>query len=129
LSPLSPCTKYPASIIPRRYLQVAGNEASHGRLAKVGVDTGSTSCRTALTPRDNTELDARGGVDDGAAAVTLARVLAALGESSAEHGGGDGAISIVGVAGGARDDGNINLEEVGGEGGATGRGCSPRIKR
>jgi hypothetical protein len=108
--------------MPRRYLQVAGNEAGKGRRSKVGVNTGRTSSSAALTPRNNTELDARAGVDNGAAGVTLARVLSALGQTSAEHGGGDAARSVVGVAGGARDDWDIDLEEVDGQGIAAG-GC------
>lgn len=109
----------------RKYLQVAGNEASKARLAKVGVDTGGTSSGTALTPRNNTELHTRGSVNNGATAVTLARVLATLGQSSAEHGGGDASRAVVGVAGGTGDDGDIDLEEVDGQGLTTGAGGAP----
>jgi hypothetical protein len=111
--------------MPRRYLQVAGNEAVKVRCSKVGVNTGRTSSSAALTPRNNTEQDARGGVDNGTARVTLARVLSALGKTSAEHGAGDAAGSVVGVAGGARDDGDVDLEEVDGQGLTTGGSGAP----
>jgi hypothetical protein len=108
-----------------KYLQVAGDEAVEKGKTKVGVDTWCTSRSAALTPRNNTDLDLGAGVDDGAARVTLARVLSTLGETSAEHGGGDGAAAVVGVAGGSADDGYVDLEEVDGEGRAAGGGGSP----
>jgi hypothetical protein len=108
-----------------QYLQVAGDEAVHASQANVGVDTGGTGGGATLTPGNNTELDAGGLVDNGAARVTLARVLSALGQTSAEHGGGDAAGSVVGVAGSARDDGHVDLEEVDGQRLAAGGGGTP----
>jgi hypothetical protein len=112
-------------IIHRKYLQVAGDEAVEEGKTKVGVDTWRTGSSAALTPRNNTDLDLGAGVDDGTARVTLARVLSTLGKTSAEHGGGDGTVAVVGVAGSTADDGNVDLEEVDGEGRATGGGGSP----
>jgi hypothetical protein len=113
--------------IRRRCLQVAADEASHARLAKVGVDTRGTSRSTTLTPRDNTELDAGGRVDDRATTVTLARILSTLGETGAEHGGSNASSAVVGVAGGAGDDRNVDLKQVHGQRAAARGSGSPRL--
>jgi hypothetical protein len=114
-------------IICRRDLQVAADEASQARLAQVGVNTWGTSRSTTLTPGDNAELDAGGGVDDGATTVTLARILSTLAETGAEHGGSNASRAVVGVASGAGDDGNIDLEQVHGQRAAARGSGSPRL--
>lgn len=86
-------------------------------LADAGVDTGVVGLSAAVAPGDETVQDL-GGVDDGAARVTRARVPATGGETGAEHVGGDGRGSILGLAGGARDDGDGDLPQGGGQGSA-----------
>jgi len=84
-------------------------------LADTGVDTGVVGLGAAVAPGDET-LQGLGGVDDGAARVAGARVLAAAGDSSAEHVGGDGGGSVLGLAGGARDGGDGDLPQSSGQG-------------
>lgn len=107
-----------------QYLQVGGDEGQDGGGANTSVDTGLSSCGAALAPGDETD-QLLAGVDDGAAGVTLAGVLATGGKTSADHVGGDGRGAVVGTAGGAGNDGHINLLESGGQSGATGRESSP----
>jgi hypothetical protein len=57
------------------------------------IDTSETGLSTALAPRDET-LENAVGVDDGAAGVSRAGVLATLRKTSAEHVGGDDAIVL-----------------------------------
>jgi hypothetical protein len=108
-----------------KYLQVGSNKARNAALAQVGVHTRRTCRRASLTPRNNTKLHARRGVDDGAARVTLARVLSTLGQTSAEHGRRDAPAAVVGVASGAADDGDVDLEEVDRQRLAAGAGGAP----
>jgi hypothetical protein len=77
------------------------------------VDTGETGLSTALAPRNET-LENSVGVDDGAAGVSRAGVLATLGQSGAEHVGGDDA-AVLAVARSARDDRDGDLVQSGGE--------------
>lgn len=94
------------------FLQVGRDERSKG--ANPGVDTGEVGLSAALAPRDDTdELLGRG--DDGAAGVTLARVLSTGGETSAEHAVGDGETDsrVLVAASGARNNGHIDLAERG----------------
>lgn len=86
-------------------------------LADAGVDAGVVGLCAAVAPGDEA-VEGLGGVDDGAARVARARVLAARGEAGAEHVGGDGRGAVLRLAGGARDDGDRDLAEGGGQGGA-----------
>lgn len=79
------------------YLQVAVDERQNS--SDTSVDTRLASGSTALTPRDKADEDAGASVDDWAAAVALAGVLAASSETSAEHVVSDGRRAIVGSAG------------------------------
>jgi len=106
-------------------LQVGSNEATESSLANVGVHTRGVGGSAAITPRNGTEEDLGGLVDDRTAGVTLARVLSTLGETGAEHLGGNSRGAVRRLAGAARDDRNINLEEVDGERLAAGRGSTP----
>lgn len=87
------------------------------KVADSGVDTRETGLSTADTPRNDT-LEDTVGVNDGAARVARARVLAALGEAGAEHVVGDTEplAAVVGLAGGAGDDGDGDLVQAGGDG-------------
>lgn len=100
------------SFFPNRRLEVGIDEANKG--AESAVDTSEAGLSTAIAPRNETLEDAV-GIDDGAAAVALARVLATLGLSGAEHVGGDSRPAVLGLAGGTRDDGDGNLPQGGGE--------------
>lgn len=93
-----------------RLYQVGVDEAD--KVAQSSVDTSEAGLGTALAPGNNTLEDAV-GIDDGAAAVALAGVLAALGQAGAEHVVGDDA--VLGLASGAGDDGDGDLVESGGE--------------
>lgn len=83
-------------------------------LANASVDTGVVSLSTAVAPGDET-LQNLGGVDNGAARVARARVLATCSETGAEHVGGDCRGTVLGLASGARDDGDGNLPQGGGQ--------------
>lgn len=87
------------------------------KVADPGVDTRETGLSTADAPRNDTLEDAV-GVDDGAAGVAGARVLTALGEAGAEHVVGDAEplAPVVGLAGGAGDDGDGDLVQARGDG-------------
>lgn len=100
------------TFFPNRRLEVGIDEANKG--AESAVDTSEAGLSTAIAPRNETLEDAV-GIDDGAAAVALARVLATLGLSGAEHVGGDSRPAVLGLASGTRDDGDGNLVESGGE--------------
>lgn len=96
-------------------LDVGGDEAGEG--TNVGVDAGEVGTRAALSPADDADDVAGGIVADRAAGVTLAGVDSALGNASAEHDVGD--LAAVGVvAAVTADDGDGDLLEGGGEGGA-----------
>lgn len=71
------------------------------------IDTSETGLSTALAPRNET-LENAVGVDDGAAGVSRAGVLATLGQAGAEHVVGDDA-AVLAVARRARDDGDGDL--------------------
>jgi hypothetical protein len=94
------------------FLQVGRDERS--KRANPGVDTGEVGLSAALTPRDDTD-ELLGGGDDGAARVTLARVLSTGGETSAEHllGNGEANGGVLAAASGACNNGHIDLAERG----------------
>lgn len=77
------------------------------KVAESDIDTSETGLSTALAPRNKT-LENAVGVDDWAAGVSRAGVLATLGETGAEHVVGDDA-AVLAVARRARDDGNGDL--------------------
>ena len=110
----------------RPYLQVSSDEAAESSLANVGVDARGVGRSAALTPGDGSEKDLGALVDNGAARVTLARVLATRSQTGAEHLGGDGGGAVRSLARAARDDGDVDLEEVGGEGRTARRSGAPR---
>lgn len=60
-----------------RPLHVAADERVQA--ANPSVDSSAVRLSTALTPRDDTDESSRGGGNDGAAAVSLARVLTSRG--------------------------------------------------
>lgn len=105
-----------------RRLQVGVNESAES--TDTSVDTGSVGSGATLTPGNNTN-EGLGRVDKRATRVTLARVLATGGKTSADHGGGDGGSSVVGLASGTGDDGDGDLAQVNGKAGATGGGGAP----
>jgi len=79
--------------------------------ANAGVYTGLASGRATLAPRyDTDELVA--GVHEGATAVTLAGVLAARCNTSADHFVGNGRLAVVGAASAARNDRHRHLPEL-----------------
>ena len=92
------------------FLQVGRDERSEG--TNPGVDTGEVGLSATLAPRDNTDELLAGG-DDGAAGVTLARVLSTSGNTSAEHLVGDTEADsgVLAAASGARNNGHIDLAE------------------
>jgi hypothetical protein len=96
-------------------LQVGSDEGTESSLADVGVDTRCVGCSAAITPRNSAKKDLGGLVDDGAAGVALARVLSTLRQTSTEHLGGNGRCAVGGLAGAARDNRDVDLEEVDGE--------------
>lgn len=104
------------------HLGVAVDPRSEG--ANASVDTGVVGLGTSLTPRDNTD-NGLGRINDGTTAVTLASIATTLGVASTEHVVSDGRSAIAGSAAGARDNGNGNLEQVDGGGGAALRSSSP----
>lgn len=95
-------------------------------VANTGVNTGVSGLGTANTPGDET-LEDSSRVDNGATAVTLARVLATSILSSAEHVASDIVAEARVVRGtlASLDDGDGNLSQVGGQAGAAGAGSSP----
>lgn len=107
---------------PSHHLQVGVNERA--KSTNASVDTRLAGSGAALTPGNKTN-ELLGAADNGASTVTLAGVLATSGETGAEHVVGDLGDAVVVAAGSAGDDGHIDLEQVGGEGGATGGGGSP----
>jgi hypothetical protein len=117
-----PCRNRTASLgLPSRArLIVLSDERQNS--GEAGVNTRVVGISASIAPRNNTN-ERLSAVDNRATGVTLARVLSAL--ASAEHAGGDGAGAIVGVAGGAGDNRDADLEQVDGEGGTAGRSSSP----
>jgi hypothetical protein len=99
-------------------LQVPSNKGQDLARANSRVHTGLSSCSAALPPRNKANQVTARLVNDWAAAVALARVFAARGETGAEHVGRDGTGAVVLVAGGAGDGGDVDLLESGGESGA-----------
>lgn len=108
------------------HLQVARNEAVEARSTNAGIDTRCVGARTSVTPGNNTKQSAGRSVDDWAARVTLARVLAASGKTGAVHVGGDGRRAVRGLARRARDDGNVDLAQSGGNRGSA-LGCNAPV--
>lgn len=82
------------------HLQVLVDESQ--KVSESDIDTSEAGLSTALAPRNET-LENAVGVDDGAAGVSRAGVLATLGEAGAEHVGGDD-VAVLAVARSARDD-------------------------
>lgn len=74
------------------------------KVSESDIDTSEIGLSTALAPRNET-LENAVGVDDWAAGVSRAGVLATLGKTGAEHVVGDDVV-VLAVARGARDDGN-----------------------
>lgn len=101
--------------------QVGGDEGQQS--TNTSIDTGLVRRSAALAPRNETNKLAV-CVDNGTAAVTLARVLAACGQTGAEHVVGDLSDAVVLAAGCARDDGDIDLAQRRGRG-AAGAGGAP----
>lgn len=97
-------------------------------VANAAVDTRVVGLRTAVAPGNETLQHIR-GVNDGAAGVTRARVLATGCEAGAEHVVGDGRGSVLGAAGGAGDDGDGDLPQVGWQRGAALGQEAPRSRR
>lgn len=105
-----------------RRLCVLVDEVDEG--TDVGVDTGVALLGAADAPRDDANEGA-GLVNDGAARVALARVLAALRLGSADHGVGDGVLGVLLLAGLAADDGHLDLLQGRGAGTGTGLEVAP----
>jgi hypothetical protein len=95
------------------HLQVGVDESEKSR--QTSVDTRLTGLSTSITPRNGTN-QSLASIDNGATAVTLARVLASGSQTSAEHGVGDLRRAVVGTAISAGDDRNGDLAESSGEG-------------
>lgn len=85
--------------------------------ANASVDTRVVGLRTTRAPGDETLQHVR-GINDGAAGIARARVLATHGEAGAEHVGGDSRGPVLGAAVSAGDDGDGDLPQVGGQSGA-----------
>lgn len=90
------------------------------------IDTSEAGLSTALAP-GNEALENAVGVDDGAAGVAGAGVLATLGEAGAEHVVGDDA-AVLTVARSARDGGDGDLHQLGGERARVLAGVAPIIR-
>lgn len=92
------------------------------------VHTRETSKRASSTPADGTDENTRAGVDDRAAAVTLARVLATGRNTGADHRVvdllGGCVLEVVGLACSTADDRDIDLAE-GDARRAAARSCAP----
>lgn len=104
-------------------LQVLVDESAEA--ADASVDTRSIGGSASLAPRDNTDQNTGARVDERAARVTLAGVLATSGETSADHVVSDSRGSVRGAAGSTGHDGNIDLPEGGGKSRAAGGGGAP----
>jgi hypothetical protein len=92
--------------------------------SNASVDTSVAAERTAVTEGHDTDEGLGAGGDERASRVTLARVLASGSLGGADHVGGDGRGAVLGLAGGAGDDGDADVAESRG-GRAAGGGGSP----
>merc|ERR1719436_438239 len=91
------------------------------KVAGLGVDTGVAGLGTAVPPADHSgELVA---AHEGTAGVSLARVLASLIQSSADHGVGDVALSVGATAVIVADHGDVDLHEGAGQAAAAAGGA------
>ena len=89
-------------------------------VAGLGVDPGVAGLGTAVAPADDTrELVA---AHEGTAGVSLAGVLAALGQTGADHRVGDVVLAVGVTAGVVADHGDVDLHELAGEAAALGGG-------
>ena len=102
---------------------MALDEGNH--VADVGVDTGLAGFSAAKAPGDETHESGGVLVGDGAAAVALAGVLAALVKGSAELVGGNDIWLVVVFALGVVHNGDIDLAELNGEGEVAFLGSAP----
>ena len=89
------------------HLQVGVDERD--KSTEVSIHAGVVRLSTANTPGNRTEQNLGGSINDGTAAVALARVLSAFIQSSAEHSFRDVVLTIGGTAVSARDYGDIDL--------------------
>jgi hypothetical protein len=93
-------------------------------ISNASIYTRLSSFSTALTPR-NSAQKSLGPVNDGAAAVTLARVLASSGQTGTPHAVGDLRRAVVSPALGARDNRDGDLSQSSRKSGASLTGGSP----
>merc|ERR1719436_1864470 len=101
------------------YLEAVGVDPVH-EVAGLGVDTGVAGLGTAVVPADDSgQLVA---AHEGTAGVSLAGVLAALLQSSADHGVSDVALAVGVTAVVVAHHGNINLHQDAGEAAAAAGG-------
>merc|ERR1711874_516518 len=101
------------------YLEAVGIDPVN-KVAGLGVDTGVAGLGTAVTPADDSgQLVA---AHEGTARVSLARVLAALLQSGADHGVSDVALAVGVAAVVVAHHGNINLHQDAGEAAAAAGG-------
>jgi hypothetical protein len=107
-------------------LQVTSDERKQA--ANSSVNSREVGLGATLAPGDNANQSAAGGVDDGTAAVSLARVLATLSQASTEHVGGDSRSTILGSAGCARDNRDGDLPQVDWDGGSAIRSNTPMFQ-
>merc|ERR1719436_984983 len=102
------------------YLEAVGVDPVD-KVAGLGVDTGVAGLGTAVAPADHSgQLVA---AHEGTAGVSLARVLASLIQSSADHGVGDVALSVGATAVIVADHGDVDLHEGAGQAAAAAGGA------
>ena len=103
------------------YLQVLVDERELG--ADASVDTSVATASTAVTERHDTDKGLGASGDEGTSRVALAAVLSTGGLGGADHVVGDAAGTVLGLAGGAGDDRDVDVAEGGGAGSAFGGGA------